>query len=140
MNAKNDIFLSLNLSENQMKKRSVLSFLFFTFLSLNIFSQQRPAAIGKKEITTLHYYTFEANASQDRLDALEKTLSELEFVSEAKVKYKPEKSMGQVMLLVKQPQVTSENQKEFSPTVIKRTLINMGFTPVEHSIGETSTK
>jgi hypothetical protein len=137
MNAKNDIFLSLNLSENQMKKHTFL-YLIFTFLSLHIFSQQ-PGAIGKKEITTLHYYTFEANASQDRLNALEQALSGLEFVTEAKVKYKPEKGMGQVIMLVKQPVVTSENQKEFSPTIIKKTLINMGFTPVKYSTGEYTT-
>lgn len=138
MNAKNDIFLSLNLSKNQMKKVSFLV-LIFTFLSLNIFSQ-KPAVIGKKEIITLHYYTFEANVSQDQLNALEQALSSLEFVTEAKVKYKSEKGMGQVIMLVKQPEITGENQKEFSPTIIKKTLINMGFTPVKHSIGEYTTK
>lgn len=138
MNAENDIFLSLNLSKNQMKKFSLLFSLFFTFLSLNIFSQQHSGGLSKKEITTLHYYTFEANVSQDKLDDLEKALASLEFVTEAKVKYKPEKGMGQVIMVVKQPQVTSENQKEFSPTIIKKTLINMGFTPVKHSTGEYS--
>ncbi len=121
-----------------MKKTSFL-LLILSFLSLNIFSQQQTNSLHKKEITTLHYYTFEANVSQDQLNALEQALSRLEFVTEAKVKYKAEKGMGQVIMLVKQPEVTSENQKEFSPTIIKKTLINMGFTPVKHSTGEYTT-
>jgi ribosome maturation protein Sdo1 len=133
--------LCLNLIKNQMKNITSLFFLFLIFSSIQLFSQQRNNAIDQKEIAIIHYYTFEANnVSQDRLDALQQALVKLEFVTETKIKYKAEKGKGQVIMVIKQPPVTSESQKEFSPTIIKKTLLNMGFTPVQHSTGAYTIK
>ncbi|MES2762049.1 MAG: hypothetical protein V4677_07580 [Bacteroidota bacterium] len=123
-----------------MKKLSFSFLLIFLFLSNISFSQQRNTLGIKKEIIKTHYYTFEGNAAPAKLDELQQALASLEFVTEAKVKYKPEKSAGQVIVITKEQQVISENQKEFSPPVIKRTIISQGLTPIEYTKGETVTK
>ena len=115
--------------------------LFALFLSLNLtsFSQEKQT-LGQNEFYTMHYYTFEGNDAQDKLDALENTLSNLDMVSEAKVKFKPEKNQGQIVLVVKEKTITSEGDKSFSPTSIKQTILKSGFTPMEYSIGKYERK
>ena len=123
-----------------MKNKFSLLFLAF-LLSLNYasFSQEKNI-LGPNEFFTMHYYTFEGNANQDRLDVMELSLSKLEFVSEAKVKYKFEKSMGQIILVVKEKNMTHEGDKNFSPTSIKQTILKSGFTPLEYSVGKYERK
>ncbi|MCD6017478.1 MAG: hypothetical protein K0S53_599 [Bacteroidetes bacterium] len=114
--------------------------LFFLFLSTFSFSQQRNTSDIQKEITKTHYYTFTGYASQEKLDELQQALISLEFATEAKVKYKLEKNAGQVILITKEPVVVSEDQKVFSPPVIKRTIIKHGLTPVQYTKGEIISK
>ncbi|MES2513190.1 MAG: hypothetical protein V4580_03565 [Bacteroidota bacterium] len=123
-----------------MKKASLPFLLLFIFLSHFSFSQQRNTSGIKKEIIKTHYYTFEGSATPSKLDELQLALAALEFVTEAKVKYKTEKSAGQIIVITKEQQVVSENQKEFSPPVLKRTIISQGLTPLEYTKGETITK
>lgn len=118
---------------------SILLFAFFFSLNLVSYSQEKNA-LGPNEFFTMHYYTFEGNANQDKLDDMEKSLSKLEFVSEAKVKYKFEKSMGQIVLIVKEKDMTSEGDKTFSPATIKQTIIKNGFSPMEYSVGKYERK
>jgi hypothetical protein len=123
-----------------MPKLSTLSLFFFLLLSASSYSQQ-PVTLGiGKEIIKTHYYTFEGYATPEKLDELQLALMQLEFVTEAKVKYKAEKSAGQVVMVTKEPQSISENQKGFSAPMIKRTVINFGLAPLEYTKGETSTK
>jgi hypothetical protein len=112
--------------------------LFFSFCS-NLFSQEKHV-LGQNEFFTMHYYTFSGTGAQDKLDEMEHSLSSLEMVSEAKVKFKSEKNMGQIVLVVKEKTVTSEGDKTFSPTSIKQTILKSGFTPMEYSVGKYERK
>lgn len=122
--------------------KNTLSILFFAlFFSFSYDSvSQEVNTLGPNEFFMMHYYTFEGNASQDKLDELEKALAKLEFVSEAKVKYKFEKSMGQVVLITKEKLLISERDNGFSPTIIKKTIINVGLIPIQHSAQKHSPK
>ena len=115
--------------------------LFVLFLSFNLtsFSQEKQT-LGQNEFFTMHYYTFEGNGAQDKLDAMENALANLEMVSEAKVKFKSEKNQGQIVLVVKEKTITTEGDKSFSPTSIKQTILKSGFTPMEYSIGKYDRK
>lgn len=112
--------------------------LFFSFYS-SLFSQEKNV-LGPNEFFTMHYYTFEGTGAQDKLDDMEKVLSQLDMVSEAKVKFKSEKNMGQIVLVVKEKTVTSEGDKTFSPTSIKQTILKSGFVPMEYSVGKYERK
>lgn len=112
--------------------------LFLCFFN-NLFSQEKNI-LGPNEFFTMHYYTFEGNGAQDKLDAMEQSLSAMEMVSEAKVKFKSEKNMGQIVLVVKEKTITSEGDKSFSPTSIKQTILKSGFTPMEYSVGKYERK
>lgn len=122
--------------------KNTLSILFFAlFFSLTYVSvSQETNTLGQNEFFMMHYYTFEGNATQDKLDELEKALLKLEFVSEAKVKYKFEKSMGQISLVVKEREIVHEGDKTFSPAAIKQTIIKNGFSPLEYSTGKYERK
>lgn len=108
--------------------------LFFSFYNIS-FSQEK-GVLGPNEFFTMHYYTFEGNVTQNKLDDLEKTLSNLEFVSEAKVKFKFEKNMGQIVLVVKEKTITKEGDKTFSPTSVKQAILKNSLTPMEYTTGK----
>jgi len=117
----------------------------FLFLSLFlIFSQlshaQEKNTLGLNEFFMMHYYTFEGNADQEKLNEIEQNLLKLDFVSEAKVKYKIEKNMGQIILVVKEKKITSEGDKIFSPTSIKQIILKSGLSPMEYSVGKYEAK
>lgn len=122
--------------------KNKFSFLFFLLFicSFNVLFSQEKHSLGPNEFFTMHYYTFEGNGAQDKLDAMENTLSNLDMVSEAKVKFKPEKNQGQIVLVVKEKTITSEGDKSFSPTSIKQAILKSGFTPMEYSIGKYERK
>lgn len=122
--------------------KNTLSYLFLILLfsfSNRSFSQEKNV-LGPNEFFTMHYYTFEGNGAQDKLDAMEQSLLSLDMVSEAKVKFKSEKNQGQIVLVVKEKTVTSEKDKTFSPTSIKQTILKSGFTPMEYSVGKYERK
>ncbi len=111
------------------------------FLSISNFSfSQEKSVLGPDEYFIIHYYTFEGVAGQDKLDELEQSLAKLEFAVEAKVKYKNEKGMGQVVLITKERPLLHERDKGFSPTVIKKVIINAGLSPIQHSSEKYSIK
>ncbi len=132
----NDIFLFLTFFKNQMKKRlSILYFLIF-FGVTNSFYSQENSSLNANEFLTMHYYTFEGNMNQEKIDDFEKVLLKIDFVSQAKVKYKPEKNMGQIVLVVKEKNITKEGDKTFSPTSIKQAILKNGLSPMEYSTGK----
>lgn len=120
-------------------------YFFFTLalisLSQSMFSQtseQKPTS--RKQITKMHYYSFTGQASQEQLDFLQQDLKNLELVTQVKIEYKVEKGAGQVRLVSVEQSVISEGDKEFSPTVIKKALVNKGFMPVEYHNETISTQ
>ena len=119
-----------------MKKRlSILYFLVF-FGVTNSFYSQENSSLNPNEFFTMHYYTFEGNMNQEKIDDFEKVLLKIEFVSQAKVKYKPEKNMGQIVLVVKEKNISKEGDKTFSPTSIKQAILKNGLSPMEYSTGK----
>lgn len=122
-----------------INKLTYLFLVLFFFCTKTTFSQEKNT-LGVNEFFTMHYYTFEGQMNQSKIDELEQSLLKMQFVSEAKVKYKPEKNSGQIVLVVKEKTVTSEGDKLFSPTSIKQTMITNGLTPLEYSIGKYERK
>lgn len=119
-----------------MKKK--LSILFSTIilcLCQPILSQNT-TNLEPNEFKTLHYYTFEGNANQDKINELESSLLKIEFVSEVKVKYKSERNSGQIVLVVKEKTISKEGDKSFSPTSIKQAILSIGLAPGEYSTGK----
>lgn len=121
-------------------KKVTFAFLFLFFIFIQVSQAQDKNTLGLNEFFVMHYYTFEGNADQEKINNLEQNLVKLDFVSEAKVKYKIEKNMGQVILVVKEKNVTSEGDKVFSPTAIKQTILRSGFSPMEYSVGKYESK
>lgn len=101
------------------------------FLSAFAFSQE-PKLKSDKQLTRMHYYSFQGQASPEQLDFLQQDLKNMAFVSEVKIEYKPEKGGGQVRLISKENAVVSEGDQEFSAVNIKRALISKGLMPVEY--------
>ncbi len=119
-----------------MKNKLTLFYCTF-FLSLfSISFSQEKNTLNSNEFFTMHYYTFSGNVNQDKIDDLEKALQKLEFVSEAKVKYKAEKGMGQISLVVKEKTILKEGDKTFSPTSVKQLILRTGLSPMEYSTGQ----
>ncbi len=103
------------------------------FLSLSQYAfSQEPKLKSDKQITRMHYYSFQGQASQEQLDFLQQDLKNMEFVGEVKIEYKPEKGAGQIRLITTEKAVAGEGDKQFSAVNIKRSLISKGFTPVEY--------
>jgi hypothetical protein len=122
-----------------MNKFSFLVLVLFLSFSNLSFSQDKNV-LGPNEFFTMHYYTFQGNGVQEKLDALELALSNIDMVSVAKVKFKTEKNMGQIALVVKEKTISSEGDKSFSPTSIKQTIIKNGFSPMEYTVGKYDRK
>ena len=120
-------------------KFSYLLLVLFLSLYNNTFAQEKHT-LAQNEFFTMHYYTFEGNGAQDKLDEMENVLAKLDMVSEAKVKFKSEKNQGQIVLVVKEKVISSEGDKSFSPTSIKQTILKSGFTPMEYSVGKYERK
>jgi hypothetical protein len=119
-----------------MKKK--LSILFSTLLLCfyqTSFSQNN-SNLEANEFKTLHYYTFEGTASQDKINELEVSLLKIEFVSEVKVRYKSEKNSGQIVMVVKEKTINQEGDKSFSPTSIKQVILSSGLIPGEYTTGK----
>jgi len=117
-------------------KLSIFYFLLTFGLFNSLFSQEGNNALKANEFLTMHYYTFEGNMNQEKIEEFEKLLLKIEFVSQAKVKYKSEKNMGQIVLVVKEKSISEEGDKSFSPTSIKQAILKNGLAPMEYTTGK----
>jgi hypothetical protein len=108
--------------------RSILFIVLTHVISLNVNAQM----INNKTITN-HSYIFSGTLSADKITNLESQLMRLEFISEAKIKYKPEKNRGQILFTTQEMPITKEGDKSFSPTTVKQLLIQNNLTPAEYS-------
>lgn len=114
------------------KKLKFLLFILFLCINKLVFSQEK-TRLKTNEFYVMHYYTFEGNLNQDKITEIEQLLSKIEFVEEAKIKYKAEKNMGQIVLVVKEKAVVNEGDKVFSPTSIKQVILKSGLVPGEYN-------
>lgn len=98
-----------------------------------LFSVKSNAQISDNEIVTNHSYIFKGVLSPEKLSVIEQQMLRIEFVTEAKIKYKSEKSMGQILFVTREKSITKEGQKTFSPTSVKQLLLQNNLTPAEYS-------
>jgi hypothetical protein len=104
----------------------------FILIAFIISSKVNAQTINNKIITN-HSYIFSGVLSQDKITSLENQLMRIEFISEAKIKYKPEKNIGQILFTTQEKPTTKEGDKSFSPTSVKQLLIQNNLTPTEYS-------
>lgn len=103
----------------------------FIFISQCAFSQEQKLK-SDKQITKMHYYSFQGQASPEQLEFLQQDLKSMEFVTEVKIEYKAEKAAGQVRLIATENAVAGEGDKQFNAVNIKRSLVAKGLSPVEY--------
>ena len=134
----NDIFLFLTQLNPMKKKLSYFSIVLFTILCNRTFSQENNT--NSNEFLIIHQYTFEGNLDQNKIDLLELSLSKIEFVVEAKIKYKLEKKTGLISLVVRENNNPQETHVGFSPTSIKQIILQNGLVPNSYSISKYDSK
>lgn len=106
---------------------------YFIICLFILFSVKSNAQISDNDIVTNHSYIFKGGLSSEKLLIIEQQMLRIEFVSEAKIKYKPEKGMGQILFVTREKPITKEGQKTFSPTSVKQLLMQNNLTPAEYS-------
>lgn len=71
-----------------------------------------------------YYYTVDHVQSEDQLQDIYHSIEELKFVTKVKLNYKPEKpGMAQFIIYVSEPPRTSETQKMFELTDLKKIIV-----------------
>ncbi|MBL1233197.1 MAG: hypothetical protein P1U44_08075 [Vicingaceae bacterium] len=110
-------------------KPLVLFIHLFIFGAVNLFSQT--TATNQQEVTTMYYYDFSGELSATSISEIETEVSQLVNVSETKVKYKEEKRLGQLVVIVKEKPRKSEGDILFQPTDLKKIISQHGLMPKE---------
>ena len=85
----------------------------------------------QQEVTTMYYYDFSGELSTTTISQIETEVNQLVNVSEAKVKYKEEKQLGQLVVIVKEKPRKSEGDILFQPTDLKKIISQHGLMPKE---------
>lgn len=80
---------------------------------------------------TVYYYSFEGAKSLSDVELLKDELMALKGVTEFKPVFKPEKNSAQLIIVVKEKTRTSEGEKLFEITDLKKLLIKHGYVPLE---------
>lgn len=110
-------------------KLLVLFIHLFIFGSGNLLAQA--TATHQQEVTTMYYYDFSGELSATSISQIEAEVSQLINVSETKVKYKEEKQLGQLVVIVKEKPRKSEGDILFQPTDLKKIISQHGLMPKE---------
>ncbi len=88
-------------------------------------------AAPQQEVTTMYYYDFSGELSATTITQIETEVSQLINVFETKVKYKEEKQLGQLVVIVKEKPRKSEGDLLFQPTDLKKIISQHGLMPKE---------
>lgn len=108
---------------------------FFFLLSLVAFSTavnaQNRADKGAmaKETSKIYYYQFEGQLSPEVSETLRDEILAMQFVTDAKIEYKAEKSAGQVRLQATEKFTSVDTDFEFSIYNLKQLLIRYNLIP-----------
>lgn len=112
------------------------AFVFFllgcSFLSTSIIAQS--AKQNLTQTKTAYYYSFEGVKSLSDIENLKTDIFALRGVTEFKPVFKPENNIGQCIVVVTEKVMTSEGDKLFNITDLKKIIENHGFTPHELTI------
>jgi len=102
---------------------------FFAFAtSVNAQNRAEKSAMAK-ETSKIYYYQFEGQLTPETLENLRNEILTMQFVTEAKIEYKAEKSAGQVRLLTTEKFTSVDNDFEFSIYNLKQLLIRYNLIP-----------
>ncbi len=105
----------------------LLSFVAFS-LSLNAQNRSEKSAMAK-ETFKIYYYQFEGQLASENSEALRNEILAMQFVTEAKIEYKAEKSSGQIRLLAAEKFTSVDSDFEFSIYNLKQLLIRYNLIP-----------
>jgi hypothetical protein len=102
---------------------------FFAFnVSINAQSKADKSAMAK-ETSKMYYYQFEGQLTPETSETLRNEILAMQFVTEAKIEYKAEKSAGQIRLLATEKFTSIDNDFEFSIYNLKQLLIRYNLIP-----------
>lgn len=104
--------------------RTIITLFFISFCSILSFGQS-------------HYYSFQGELTESAQTELESRIQTLEFVQEAKVRYKEEKQAGEIAFSINIEAKKSENES-FSPIAMKQLLQEFGLAPLNYVAPKTS--
>jgi len=77
------------------------------------------------------FYSFENVSSETQIESLKRNVSFFKGVTEVKSEYKPEKGMGQIMVVVIEKTRTAEGDVLFDITQLKAAIIQNNLSPLE---------
>lgn len=80
----------------------------------------------------MYYYSFSGTLSFDGIEALKSEIATMQFVTEVKIEYKADKSLGQVRLIAKEFYTNNETDFEFNIYNLKMLLIKNNLNPDEY--------
>lgn len=106
--------------------------LFFSFISINSFSQAVDKASLAKETEKIYYYSFSGVLNPDNIEMIKEEILRMQFVTEVKIEYKAEKALGQVRLIAKEYYTNNDTDFEFSIYNLKMLLIRNNLMPSEY--------
>lgn len=110
-------------------KPLILFILLFIFGAIDLSAQA--TTTSQQEVTTMYYYDFSGALSATTIAQIETEVNQLVNVSETKVKYKEEKQLGQLVVIVKEKPRKSEGDILFQPTDLKKIISQHGLMPKE---------
>jgi len=105
----------------------------FTFIGTSQTSSQKKTP---KIIQKTFYYSFDNIQDQNDMQLLVEDLEKEKNVVKVKLNYKVEKNAGQVIVILHEPERTSEQEVFFSPKTIKNLMIQHHLTPGKMSVNE----
>ena len=111
--------------------KTILS-IFFLFSLFGINAQ------NTKTTKTTYFYSVSNVISSEQLDKVKTEFSVLKNVSEVKTNYKPEKAMGQFIVIVIEKIRTSEGEDFFEVTDLKKIILKNNLNPLDFNF-ETET-
>jgi len=96
--------------------------------SVNAQNRAEKSAMAK-ETSKIYYYQFEGILTPETSENLRNEILAMQFVTEAKIEYKAEKSAGQVRLLATEKFTSVDSDFEFSIYNLKQLLIRYNLIP-----------
>ena len=123
------LLIIYNIIDMKLLKPLILFFHLLIFGATFLVAQTN--ATPQQEITTKYYYDFSGKLSTSTIDQIETEIRQLTHVTEAKVKYKEEKQLGQLVVIVKEKPRNSEGDVLFQPTDLKKIISQHGLMPKE---------
>jgi hypothetical protein len=79
----------------------------------------------------IYSYTFEGTLLLENVTLFEQRISQLNYVSSAKVKYKPDSHKGEIFIEVNEPAKASEGDKTFDIIELKKLIQSYNLNPGE---------